>query len=62
MIPFKPEITKAVHAPGITYNNTLIPKSNICLVYFPVGFNNKNFQAFLNTTKFSNGKHNKIII
>jgi hypothetical protein len=62
MIPFKPEITKPVHVPVITYNNTLIPKSKVCLVYFCVGFNKTNVQAFLNTTKFSNGKHNKIII
>jgi hypothetical protein len=39
-------------APGIKSNNTFIPKSNVCLVYFCVGFNNKNFQALF--------KHHKI--
>jgi len=52
MIPFKLEITQLVHVPGITYNNTLIPKSNVCLVCFCAGFNNKNFQALF--------KHHKI--
>jgi len=46
------EITQPVYASGITYNNTLIPKSNVCLVYFCVGFNNTNFQALF--------KHHKI--
>jgi len=52
MIPFKLALTQSVQVPGITYNNTLIPKSNTCLVYFCVGFNNKNFQALF--------KHHKI--